>query len=89
MIVSSRSKPGQLADLGSFSRVGSKKYLGISCRFLVCLALKTRNLHNEASIPPQGVQVLYNNITEAVGNTPLVKLNRVAAQLDCNLYAKM
>lgn len=38
--------------------------------------------------PLRGVQVLYNNITEAVGKTPLVKLNRVAAQLQCNLFAK-
>ncbi len=32
--------------------------------------------------------MLYNNIIEAVGKTPLVRLNRVASQLSCNLYAK-
>lgn len=29
-----------------------------------------------------------DNILEAIGRTPLVKLNRVGAQLKCNLYAK-
>lgn len=32
--------------------------------------------------------MLFNNILETIGRTPLVKLNRVGAQLDCNLYAK-
>jgi len=32
--------------------------------------------------------MLFNNITEAVGKTPLVRLNRVGSQLECNLYAK-
>lgn len=32
--------------------------------------------------------MLYNNIVEAIGNTPLVKLNRVGSDLKCNLYAK-
>ena len=30
----------------------------------------------------------YNNITAAIGNTPLVKLYKAGSQLDCNLYAK-
>ncbi len=30
----------------------------------------------------------YNNIVETIGKTPLVKLNRVTAHLDCNVYAK-
>ena len=29
-----------------------------------------------------------NSILEAIGNTPLVKLNRIGADLECNLYAK-
>jgi cystathionine beta-synthase len=32
--------------------------------------------------------MLCNNILEAIGRTPLVKLNRVGAQLQCNLYGK-
>lgn len=32
--------------------------------------------------------MLFSDITKAIGKTPIVKLNRVAAQLDCNLYAK-
>ena len=32
--------------------------------------------------------MLYQNILEAIGNTPLVKLNRVGVQLECDLYAK-
>jgi cystathionine beta-synthase len=32
--------------------------------------------------------MLYNNILEAIGRTPLVKLNKVGASLECNLYAK-
>lgn len=32
--------------------------------------------------------MLFNNILETIGKTPLIKLNRVGAQLDCNLYAK-
>ncbi|MBL7994829.1 cystathionine beta-synthase [bacterium] len=30
----------------------------------------------------------FNNIIEVIGRTPLVKLNRVGAHLECNLYAK-
>jgi cystathionine beta-synthase len=32
--------------------------------------------------------MLKNNILEAIGNTPLVRLHRVGAGLECNLYAK-
>lgn len=32
--------------------------------------------------------MLYNNILETIGRTPLVKLNRIGAALECNLYAK-
>jgi cystathionine beta-synthase len=32
--------------------------------------------------------MLLENILEAIGKTPLVKLRRVGANLDCNLYAK-
>lgn len=32
--------------------------------------------------------MLFNSILDAIGNTPLVKLNRVGAHLDCNLYGK-
>ncbi|HNO11240.1 MAG TPA: cystathionine beta-synthase, partial [bacterium] len=31
---------------------------------------------------------IYNNILEVIGQTPVVKLNRIGAQLQCNLYAK-
>ncbi|MBL7961234.1 cystathionine beta-synthase [bacterium] len=30
----------------------------------------------------------FNNVIEVIGRTPLVKLNRVGAHLECNLYAK-
>lgn len=30
----------------------------------------------------------HNNILGAIGNTPLVKINRLASHLNCNLYAK-
>lgn len=33
--------------------------------------------------------MLYDNILETIGKTPLVKLNRVGANLKCNLYAKV
>ncbi len=32
--------------------------------------------------------MLYSNILEAIGNTPLVKMNRVTSHLACNVYAK-
>ncbi|MCB0364611.1 MAG: cystathionine beta-synthase [Bdellovibrionaceae bacterium] len=31
----------------------------------------------------------YNNVLEAIGNTPMVKLNRVASHLKCNVWAKL
>lgn len=32
---------------------------------------------------------LYNNILETIGNTPLVKLNKITASLPCPVYAKV
>jgi len=32
--------------------------------------------------------MIYNNILETIGHTPLVKLNKVGSDLKCNLYAK-
>jgi len=32
--------------------------------------------------------MLYNNILETIGHTPLVKLNKITAHLECNVYAK-
>lgn len=32
--------------------------------------------------------MLFQNILQAIGNTPLVKLQRVGSELDCTLYAK-
>lgn len=32
---------------------------------------------------------VYNNILETIGNTPLVKLNKVVADLPCKVYAKV
>jgi len=32
--------------------------------------------------------MLFQNILETIGRTPLVKLNRIGASLECNLYAK-
>jgi len=32
--------------------------------------------------------MLYSSILETIGRTPLVKLNRIGANLDCNIYAK-
>ncbi len=32
--------------------------------------------------------MLFNNILETIGRTPLVKLNRLGSNLECNLYAK-
>ncbi|MDX1759126.1 MAG: pyridoxal-phosphate dependent enzyme, partial [Arenibacter algicola] len=31
----------------------------------------------------------YNNLLELVGNTPLIKLNKIAANLEGNFYAKV
>ncbi len=32
--------------------------------------------------------MIYENIVDSIGNTPLVKLQRIAAELECNVYAK-
>lgn len=32
--------------------------------------------------------MLYNNILETIGRTPIVKFNRIGAELDCELYGK-
>lgn len=32
---------------------------------------------------------VYNNILETIGNTPLVKINRITADLPCEVYAKI
>ncbi|PHS14411.1 MAG: cystathionine beta-synthase [Kangiella sp.] len=32
--------------------------------------------------------MLFNNIVETIGQTPLVKLNKIANELSCNVYAK-
>lgn len=32
--------------------------------------------------------MLFNNILETIGNTPIVQLHRIGSNLDCNLYAK-
>ena len=31
---------------------------------------------------------ILNNILEAIGNTPIVKLNKIGSNLDCNLFVK-
>lgn len=33
--------------------------------------------------------MIYNNILETIGNTPLVKLNHIGKELKCNLFAKV
>jgi cystathionine beta-synthase len=32
--------------------------------------------------------MIYDSILQAIGNTPLVKLNRITSHLECNVYAK-
>ena len=32
--------------------------------------------------------MIYKNILELIGNTPIVKLNKIGKELDCNLYVK-
>ena len=32
--------------------------------------------------------MLYNNVLDVIGKTPMIKLNRIGANLDCTLYAK-
>ena len=33
--------------------------------------------------------MIYNNILETIGSTPVVKLNSIGKELECNLYAKI
>jgi len=33
--------------------------------------------------------MIYNNILETIGSTPVIKLNSIGSDLDCNLYAKI
>ena len=33
--------------------------------------------------------MIYNNILETIGSTPIIKLNSIGSDLDCNLYAKI
>ena len=33
--------------------------------------------------------MIHNSIIEAIGNTPIVRLNRVAENVEANLYAKL
>jgi cystathionine beta-synthase len=33
-------------------------------------------------------EMIYDSILQVIGNTPLVKLNRITAHLECNVYAK-
>ena len=33
--------------------------------------------------------MIYNNILETIGSTPIVKLNSIGSELDCNLYVKL
>ena len=32
---------------------------------------------------------IYNNILETIGNTPMIKLNKVAEDFPCPVYAKV
>ena len=32
--------------------------------------------------------MIYNNILELIGDTPIVKLNKIGKNLQCNLYVK-
>ena len=32
--------------------------------------------------------MIHNNILKTIGSTPVIKLNKIAPQLSCNLYAK-
>ena len=38
--------------------------------------------------PSVEVPVLHDSILEAIGNTPMVRLHRVGAGLECNLFGK-
>ena len=33
--------------------------------------------------------MIYNDILETIGSTPVVKLNSIGKDLECNLYAKI
>jgi cysteine synthase len=33
--------------------------------------------------------MIYNDILETIGSTPVVKLNSIGKNLECNLYAKI
>jgi cystathionine beta-synthase len=45
------------------------------------------NLNNNSIIDVRGL-MLFNNVLEAIGRTPLIKLNRVLDGLECDVYAK-
>ena len=32
--------------------------------------------------------MIYNNILELIGDTPIVRLNKIGADLECNIYVK-
>ena len=32
--------------------------------------------------------MIINNILEAIGKTPIVKLNKIGSEIECNLFAK-
>lgn len=55
-------------------------------------------MHPETRFPKRGVRstkrmkpkiTAYNNVLELIGNTPLVKLNRIAADMEGDFYAKV
>ena len=33
--------------------------------------------------------MIYNDILETIGSTPVIKLNSIGKELECNLYAKI
>ena len=35
-----------------------------------------------------GERMIYKSILQLIGNTPIVKLNKIGSELDCNLYVK-
>ena len=44
---------------------------------------------NTNSVDYRGVQEIKNNVLEAIGNTPLVKLNNIAKNVKAKIYAKL
>jgi cystathionine beta-synthase len=42
-----------------------------------------------SGLPPTDVKRVYDNILGAIGQTPLVRLSRIAQDLPCPLYAKL